>query len=210
MTWLPHHKFVGTSQSCENAMANSQQHSSGTSRSAKRPRSNHEPQPDEAEGRSSRTALGATRRISAYDRRFGSAALFAHARVPNDPHSGFDWSDRRSGASTSQKVSACPDSPSKRSAFCFNLSRHGSRTPPTSESKRSIPALLPLSAPRPSPHRHLQNSLWRTCWSHHTSTPPSDLRSNVRLRALPRASQSGKAPLTLNNTGGERESQVVK
>ena len=51
---------------------------------------------------------------------------------PNDPHSGFDWSERPSGALTSQKVSACPDSPSKRSAFGFNLSRHGSRTPPTS------------------------------------------------------------------------------
>ena len=81
MTWLPHNKFVGKSQSCENALANSQRHSSGTSRSAKRPRANHKPQQDEAECRSSRDALGATRRIPAGDRRFGSAARVAHARA---------------------------------------------------------------------------------------------------------------------------------
>ena len=81
VTWLPHNKFVGKSQSCENALANSQRHSSGTSRSAKRPRANHKPQQDEAESRSSRDALGATRRISAGDRRFGSAARVAHARA---------------------------------------------------------------------------------------------------------------------------------
>ena len=81
MTWLPHNKFVGKSQSCENALANSQRHSSGTSRSAKRPRANHKPQQDEAESRSSRAALGATRRISAGDRHFGSAARVAHARA---------------------------------------------------------------------------------------------------------------------------------
>ena len=131
---------------------------------------------------------------------------------PNNHHSGFDWSDRRSGALTSQKVSACPHSSSKRSAFCFNLSRHGSGTPPPSESKRSMPALLPLSAPRPSlqEHRHLASSLWRTCWSH-TALPLLLLtcEAKVHLRALPRASQSGKAPLTLNNTGGEWKSQVV-
>ena len=69
-----------TSQSSENALANSQQHSS-TSRSAKRPRPNHEPQQDKAEGERLRVALGATKRISVGDRRFGSAARVAHARA---------------------------------------------------------------------------------------------------------------------------------
>ena len=57
---------LNTSQSSGNTLAKSKRHSGGTSRGAKRPRSNYEQQ-DEEEGRSFRGALGASRQTSVTD-----------------------------------------------------------------------------------------------------------------------------------------------